>query len=164
MRRAVVPLALAALSLPGLLGPAAPAAAQDIAFRTWGLRAGVGDSPDQFIAGAELNLGEFIPHLRFQPNFEVGVGDDTTILSVTAPVHYRFPIEEGFTLYAGGGVTVAAIDRDDPPLGQDDSEFDIAPVAVGGVEWAVGAGDVFVELGASGGDVHDLKLLLGWLF
>lgn len=162
MRGAVA--VLSTLAFLALLGPPAPAAAQDIAYRSWGVRAGVGENPDQFIAGAQVNLGEFIPHLRFQPSFELGVGDDTTIVSVTAPVHYRFPVEEGFTLYAGGGISLASIDRDDPVLGQDDSEVEIAPVAVGGIEWAVGAGDVFVELGASGGDVHDLKLILGWLF
>jgi len=32
----------------------------------------------------QFNFGEFVPHLRFQPNFEFATGDDYDILSVTA--------------------------------------------------------------------------------
>lgn len=147
-----------------LLAVAAPAAAQDIAFRGWGLRAGVGDDPDQFLFGAHVDMGEFIPNLRFQPHLELGFGDDTDVVALTAPVHYLFPVEEGFTLYGGGGLLLASVDRDDPRFGEEDSEVEIAPVAVGGLQWEAWEGDLFFELAASGGDAHDLKLVLGWTF
>ncbi|HKV10454.1 MAG TPA: hypothetical protein VJ725_20100, partial [Thermoanaerobaculia bacterium] len=103
--------ALAAALL--LTAVALPAAAQDIGFNSWGLRAGVSDDPDQFVAGVQADFGEFVTNLRFQPNLELGLGDDTTIVSLTAPVHYRFPLEGSLTLYAGGGLTLGFIDRDE---------------------------------------------------
>lgn len=142
---------------------AAPAAAQDIAFRGWGLRAGVSDDPDQVIVGAQANFGEFIPRLRLQPNVELGFGDDHEILSLAAPVHYRFPIDAGVTLYGGGGI-VLGLDREDRPRGGTESEFLISPLLAGGVEWPAASGDLFVELNLIGGDLPNAKLLLGWMF
>lgn len=144
---------------------AAPAAAQDIGFNTWGLRAGAGDDPDQIVFGVQLDMGEFIQNLRFQPNVEVGVGDDTTILSLTAPVHYRVPLEGELTLYGGGGVTVGFIDRDEDEFDEDDgSDFDISPMAAGGIAWPVGQNELSVELNLTGGDFSTVKLVVGWMF
>ena len=66
MKRAFLSLALfAAVALPAL-----PAAAQDLAFRGWGLRAGVSDNPDQLVVGAQFNFGEVYRDVRFQPSVE----------------------------------------------------------------------------------------------
>ena len=73
----------AAFVLAALFAASIPAAAQDIAFRGWGLRAGVADDPDQVVLGAQFNFGEFIENLRFQPNVEVGFGDDANIFSAS---------------------------------------------------------------------------------
>lgn len=159
MKRAFAAAALLATFL------AAPAAAQDIGFNTWGLRAGAGDDPDQIVFGVQLDMGEFIPSLRFQPNVEVGVGDDTTILSLTAPVHYRVPLEGELTLYGGGGLTVGFIDRDEDDFRDDeDSDFDIAPMAAGGIAWPVGESELSVELNLTAGDFSTVKLVVGWMF
>lgn len=159
MKRPLSAAALLALLL------AAPAAAQDIGFNTWGLRAGAGDDPDQIVFGVQLDMGEFIQDLRFQPNVEVGVGDDTTILSLTAPVHYRVPLEGDLTLYGGGGLTVGFIDRDEDDLDEDeDSDFDIAPMAAGGLAWPVGESELSVELNLTAGDFSTVKLVVGWMF
>lgn len=162
MRRAA--LALLVLSL--LAGSAVPAAAQDIAYRGIGLRAGVADDPDQGVVGVQFNFGEFIPNLRFQPHLDVGFGDDTTIVSATAPVHYRLPLESSLTLYGGAGVTVGFIDRDEPNVRGDDegSDFDISPMLAGGIEWPVGNNELAVELNVTGGDFSTVKLVLGWMF
>lgn len=155
-----------ALGLALLLATAAlPAAAQDIGFNSWGLRAGVSDDPDQFVGGVQADFGELIPNLRFQPNLELGVGDDTTIFSLTAPVHYRFPIEGSLVLYGGGGLTLGLIDRDDVSGNEDDdSEFEISPMAVGGLAWPVGQSELSFELNLIGGDFPNLKLMAGWMF
>jgi len=159
VKRVVVAAALFATVL------AAPAAAQDIGFNTWGLRAGAADDPDQIVFGVQLDMGEFIPNLRFQPNVEVGAGDDTTILSLTAPVHYRVPLEGELTLYGGGGVTVGFIDRDEDDFDQgDDSDFDISPMLAGGLAWPVGDNELSVELNLTGGDFSTVKLVVGWMF
>lgn len=156
------------LLLMGLLaGSTIPAAAQDIAFRGWGLRAGVADDPDQGVVGAQFNFGEFIPNLRFQPHIDLGFGDDTTIVSVTAPVHYRLPLEGKLTLYGGAGVTAGFIDRDeDRGRGNEDdgSDFDISPMLAGGIEWPVGNNELAVEVNVTGGDFSTVKLVVGWMF
>ena len=143
---------------------ALPAAAQDIGFNTWGVRAGASDDPDQVVVGVQADFGEFIPNLRFQPNVELGLGDDTTILSLTAPVHYRFPVEGSLILYAGGGVTLGFIDRDKPRAGEEDSNFEISPMAAGGVAWPVGRSEASLELNLIGGDFPNVKLMAGWMF
>ncbi len=146
---------------------AAPPAAAELGFFGWGPRLGVGDDPDQVLIGLTQDFGELVDRLRLQPSLEVGVGDDHTIVSGVVPVHYRFTAGGGAVPYLGGGVLLAWIDRDLPPQarGRDDSEFDIAPVLVGGVEWPAGRrGDAFLELQVPGGDAHDAKLVLGYLF
>lgn len=155
--------ALAAALL--LAAAALPAGAQDIGFNAWGLRAGVSDDPDQFVAGVQADFGEFIPNLRFQPNLELGLGDDTTIFSLTAPVHYRFLVEGSLVLYGGGGLILGLIDRDDVRDNEDDdSEFEISPLAVGGLAWPVGQSEISLELNLIGGDFPNLKLMVGWMF
>jgi len=144
-----------------VVAAAAPASAADIALRGSGLRVGVADNPDQFVAGFQLDMGEFVPRLRFQPNLEIGLGDHRPLVEVTAPVHYRIPINRDFTLYGGGGVSVAWI-HDQRDGGSND--LVIAPTVVGGLEWPYGTNRLFTELSASGGDLHDAKVMFGWMF
>lgn len=150
-----------------LLLAAAPVLAQDLGFRRWGPRAGVADNPDQIVLGAQADFGEFIPRLRFQPDVELGLGDDHTILSFSAPVHYLLPLEGNFTLCGGGGIMVGWIDEDENArrrVDEDGSEIDISPMLAGGVEWPLGRQRILVELKAAGGEQQDLKLMVGWMF
>ncbi len=158
-------LCCCALVLPAALGLAAPSSAQDIGYRGWGLRAGASDDPGQVVLGVHADFGEFIPNLRFQPNLEVGLGDDATIVSLTAPVFYRALINGDFTLYGGGGATLGAVDRD-PEDGREDegTEFEIAPMLAGGLEWPIAEGAFFGELALTGGDFATIKLVAGWSF
>jgi len=163
------PLALAAALAATLLGTA-PAAAQetDLGFRGWGLRAGAASDPDQAIVGVHWDLGELLEDLRLQPSVDLGFGDDVATFSLLVPVHYRFEIASDVTPYAGGGVLLAVLDRDDPPRGRgrdDEEDFDIAPVAVGGLEIPIGRGrDLLLELHLGGGDAFDAKFVAGWSF
>ncbi|HEX6898430.1 MAG TPA: hypothetical protein VF789_01905 [Thermoanaerobaculia bacterium] len=157
MRRAAILLTLLALA-------SLPAAAQDIGFRGWGVRAGVADDPDQVVFGAQFNFGEFVRNLRFQPNVEVGFGDDANILSATLPVHYRYAASRALTLYGGGGITVGLIDLDEDAGGDGDSEFDISPMLAGGLEWPLGRNRMDLELNLTGGDFPGAKLVVGWMF
>lgn len=150
------------LAALGLL--AIPAAAQDIAFRGWGVRAGIADDPDQGVAGVQLDLGEIVRKLHLQPRIEVGLGDDTTTITGTVPVLYREPIASRLSLYGGGGVTFGLIDRDRPRRGQDDSDFEIAPMAVGGLAWPAGSSEASLELNLTAGDFSEAKLMFGWMF
>ena len=156
----------AAFLLTFLFVASIPATAQGIAFRGWGVRAGVADDPDQIVLGAQFNFGEFIENLRFQPNVEVGFGDDANIFSATLPVHYRYAASRSLTLYGGGGLTLGLIDLDeDNRRGDDDgSEFDISPMLAGGLEWPMGGNQMSLELNVTGGDFPRAKLVVGWMF
>ena len=147
-----------------LLALAAPVSAQQLGYRGLGPRVGVSSDPDQVFVGMHFNFGEFVPHLRFQPNFEVSAGDDFTILSATAPVHYRFDVNGDVTPYAGGGLTVAWV-QVDLPGGRDETDFEIAAKGVGGIEWPLrGGNDFFLELNVGFGDIQDVMVLAGWMF
>ena len=149
-----------------LLAAAAPTTAET-GFYGWGPRIGAGDDPDQILIGIHQDLGEFVENLRFQPSLDLGIGDDHTVVSGVLPVHYRFPSRSGSsaTAYVGGGLLLAWIDRDPPGRGGGDSDFEIAPILTGGVEWRVRrTADALLELQLPGGDVHDAKLLVGWIF
>jgi hypothetical protein len=158
------PLLAAALAVTAVFGGfaafAEPAAAQDIAFRGFGVRAGAGFSPGQFVGGFQLNLGEFVPRLRFQPDLEVGAGGGQTSVDVTAPVYYRIPIDARTTFYAGGGITLGSIDQGH----HRGSEFLVEPAAAVGLEWPAASGQVFGQITATGGDFNRLKLVAGWNF
>ena len=156
LRNLVIALALLALAVP--------ASAQQMGYRGLGPRVGVTSDPDQILAGMQFNFGEFVPHLRFQPYFEFATGDDFDIISVTAPVHYRFVVQANVVPYAGGGVTLAYVNHDEPH-GHSDSDFEIAAKGVGGVEWPLSGGNAFfLELNIGFGDIQDAAILAGWMF
>ena len=147
-----------------LLSLAVPTSAQQLGYYGLGPRVGVSSNPDQIVGGMQFNLGEFVPHLRFQPNFEVGFGDDFTIISATAPVHYRFKVKANIVPYAGGGITLAYINHD-LDNGNNDTDFDITAKAVGGVEWPLKSNrQFFLELNVGFGDIQDTEVLAGWMF
>jgi hypothetical protein len=78
---------------------AASAAAQ-----TAGVRAGVSGSPDQFYFGLHYETEPLIEEVRFKPNFEVGVGNDQTLVAINLEFVGKFPIQqEPWSLYFGAG-------------------------------------------------------------
>ncbi len=149
--RWILTLSLLALALPA-------AASADLGSRGWGIRAGVGDDPDQGILGAHWDLGTLTTHLRFVPNFELGFGDKHTIAGLTLPLHYVFPVEGSFIPYAGGGAILAYVDRDNGK-----SDFEMAAVLAFGIDMILESQNkLFFELDVASGEVHDVKLLVGW--
>lgn len=149
--RLLLILLLAALVLPA-------AASADLRYRGWGIRAGVGDDPDQGIVGAHWDLGTLTTNLRFMPNFELGFGDNHNIASLTLPLHYVFPVNGSFVPYGGGGAILAYVDRD-----KGSSEFEVAAMLAFGVDMILKSHNkLFIELDVASGDVHDVKLLFGW--
>ena len=148
---------------------AAPAAAQHLGVATAGLRAGLGDDPDQAVFGFAFDLGEVAPRLRLQPSLDFATGDDGfESVGLLVPVHYRFPPLGAFNPYAGGGLQLAYLDFGDRGQQQNQSDFDIAPVAVGGFEFPLGRGTglqrLSVELEVGGGNAYDARVLFGVMF
>lgn len=149
--RTILLLTLAIVVLPGV-------ASADILFRGWGIRAGIGDDPDQGIIGAHWDLGTLTTNLRFQPNFEAGFGDNRTIFGLTLPLHYVFPVNGSFVPYAGGGAVVAYVDRDNGK-----SETEVAAALTFGVDIILQSRNkLLIELDVQSGDVHQIKLMFGW--
>ena len=131
----------------------------------WGLRAGLSSDVDQFVGGAHFNLGELANHLRFQPDVQLGAGDDVTTLYGTAPVYYHFESGRRMTPYAGGGLALGWVDADNGVTNQSDSSFEVGAKATGGLEWPRKEDQsFFLELSLGIGDVHDATILAAWTF
>ncbi len=164
MRRTVSALVVVlAAILPALAQQ--PRSQQGLHLVGWGPRVGVASDPDQIVGGVQFDLGEIVPNLRFVPNAEIGLGDDHTILSVTAPVHYRFRVDAPLTPYVGGGLVVGFVDRDLPEPVRDDRSIEIGAKAIGGVEWRLRGGARFaLELDLHASDVYDAQVMTSWTF
>lgn len=148
---------------------AAPVFAQDTASPAkgtspWGIRVGLATDPDQIVGGVHFLETWIAENLYLEPNAEIGIGDDHVILAATAPFHYRFQVDSKVQPYAGGGVTVG-FDRIDRPVGDDDTNFEIAGRATGGIIWRLRDGtEMFAELNLIFGDLHDAQVMVGWRF
>jgi len=146
--------------------PAETSSQSDIGYRGWGLRAGLTTDPDQAVVGVQFNFGEFTRNLRFQPDIQLGFGDDATTLYANAPVYYRFNTDQNFIPYAGGGIALGFVDRDLPSTSSaDDTSFEIGIRLTGGLEWALKSGGALaVELSLGSGDIHDAQIMAVWNF
>lgn len=148
------------------------ASATDIGFNGWGPRVGVTSDPDQVVAGAHFDLGEFTRNLRFQPSVELGLGDDIVSFYGNAMTAYYFPVKGSVTPYAGAQLTAWLIDFDDEP-GNDpfDDDLDdglnteIGLAALGGIETRFKSGTRFLaELQVELTNHPEIKVMVGWTF
>lgn len=144
-----------------------PVSAQDrnreFGYHGWGPRVGLSVNPDQVFFGAHLDMGEAFPHVRFQPNAELGFGDDATVFQLDGDLHYRFLEDwDVWNPYLGGGLGLAHISVDN---GGSDTEFQVH--MVGGIEKYIRSGKFFLEtkLGiVDDEESPDWKFLAGWTF
>jgi hypothetical protein len=167
---------MAAMCLFATAAAVAPASAADagagtgVGFRGWGPRFGASADADQVLVGAQFDLGEFAPNVRWQPSFELGFGDDKLSFYGNFMVSYYFPVKAAVTPYAGAQATVWLFDEDDPnnnnPDGFDDGfNAEIGLYAVGGIETRFKSGTRFLaELQVGVGDVPEVRMLVGWTF
>jgi hypothetical protein len=142
------------------------ASAQEFGYRGWGPRVGLSLDPDQAYAGIHLDLGEFARNVRFQPNAEIGLGDDAVLLAINLEAAYLFPVQQSWMPYAGGGVGINYVNYDDPSgPGGDDDDTDFGVSVLGGVQRVrSGAPDIFLELKLGLSDSPDAKFAVGWTF
>lgn len=135
----------------------------DVGYRGWGPRLGLTIDPDQFHVGAHLDFGNFARHVRFQPNIELGFGDNLTLVATNFEAAYRFRENwDVWTPYLGGGLGLNFASYDGPG---DNSNTDIGINFMGGVERGLSNGDRFfteVKLGVV--DSPDVKVTVGWTF
>ena len=138
-----------AISIVMLIG-VTPAAAQ-----TLGARVGVSANPDQFYFGAHVETDPLVDRLRFRPNLEIGLGDDTTLIALNFEFAYSFPSRRPWNLYVGAG----------PALNIYDSEDDTD--AEGGFNILIGAAHrngLFVEFKVGMIKSPDVKFGVGFVF
>jgi len=156
-----------------LIATVAPAA--DIGWYGWGPRVGIASDPDQVIAGAHFDLGEFTRNLRFQPSAEIGVGDDIVSFYGNAMTAYYFPVKGSVIPYAGAQLTAWLVDFDDDPPGRGNNDFDdefddgfnteIGLAALGGIETRFKSGTRFLaELQLELTNHPEVKVMAGWTF
>ena len=88
---------------------ASTALGQELGVRSYGLRGGVNLNPDQFNFGAHIDAGRLASRVRFQPSFELGLGNGVTLASTNFDAHYLFNAGR-VRPYAGGGLGINFID------------------------------------------------------
>lgn len=145
------------------------ASGQDLEIRALGVRGGIGSNPDQFHIGAYLHAGYLARHVRFQPGFEMGIGNGVRLGAVNADVLYVFS-SPSWRPYVGGGPGLNFVDVTD---GVGESRgLELEPVLnlVGGIEWgAIPKGSraphrYLLEARVGLGETSDLKLSAGFTF
>jgi hypothetical protein len=136
----------------------------DVGFRGWGPRVGLSLDPDQFLFGAHLDFGTFARHVRFQPNLEMGFGDNVRLITVNADAAYRFSSQwDVWTPYLGGGIGANNMRFDNGVNADSGTEMGVK--LLGGIEKGLSNGDrFFIETGFSLNDVPDAKFVVGWTF
>jgi hypothetical protein len=135
-------------------------------FRGWGPRVGLSIDPDQFTFGAHIDFGNFAKRVRFQPNVEMGFGDNLTLFAVNGDVHFRF--RENWNVwspYAGGGLGINFWNWDDDIPGHDNTDAELGVNVVGGIEKGISGGDrFFIEAKLGLVDAPDFRIEVGWTF
>ena len=159
---------LCLLLLAGVM-TASTALGQELGVRSYGLRGGININPDQFNFGAHVDAGTLASRVRFQPSFELGLGNGVTVAAANFDAHYLFTARR-FRPYAGGGLGINFIDVTSG-IGQAEG-LNIEPVLnlVARAEWGVPRPGsrafrrYLVEVRVGMGDTPELKLVAGLTF
>lgn len=130
----------------------------------WGPRLGLTIDPDQVHFGAHLDAGYLAEQLRFQPNFEMGIGNDLTIAAFNFDLLYLFNSRlDAWRPYLGGGAAANIVDHERDR--RDGSDLEAGLNMVGGIERNLSSGGRFLtELRLGLIDTPDLKWTVGWTF
>lgn len=155
---------LAACTLLAVHPTAARAA--DASVLALGPRVGFSASPDQFVFGGQLKVGEIAPQVTFDPILDLGFGDHETTVAMNFDFHYHLRLRDSdWRPYFGPGIGIAFYTHDNPPPFRDDSSTEVGGNLVGGAEVRTrGGSDFFGELRLGLGDIPSLKMMVGWNF
>ncbi|MCH9032455.1 MAG: hypothetical protein IIB00_09380 [candidate division Zixibacteria bacterium] len=128
----------------------------------FGLRAGLGQDPDQFVVGAFAVMGRFGPQARVVPSVDIGFGDNATTTTLNLDLRWyliSLP-ESGVKLYGSAGPTLAFNSGD---KGGSDSELGLSLTAGARIPMR-GAKRYNIEARFGFGDIPDFRIMFGVLF
>jgi hypothetical protein len=131
--------------------------ATSAAAQSAGVRAGVSGSPDQFYFGLHYETEPLVEQVRFKPNFEIGVGNNQTLVAINLEFVGKFPIQrEPWDFYIGAGPALI-IDKVDNGGTDSGGGFNILL----GIEHKKG---LFAELKVGLVDSPSVKFGVGYVF
>jgi len=110
----------------------------------FGARAGMTFNPDQVHLGAHADLGFVLDSIRFVPNFEIGFGEDLTVMSLAGDLIYDLE-DKPFSLGAELALIHTELDVELPPgvdLDGDDSTDDLGLSVLGNYRLALSNGKI----------------------
>ena len=142
---------LAVLATPMLAQqPTEPAAPADPSLG-FGVKAGFGIGPEQFVVGLQYSLGKALGIFRVVPNIHVGFGDATTVDFNVDFLARLVTKDSGFGFYAGAAPTFITGDGDD----------EVGVTLIGGVQVPlIKNKGTNIEARFGLGDIPDFRLLL----
>jgi hypothetical protein len=128
----------------------------------FGVRAGYTswNGIDQFHFGGHVNLGELFPNVEFTPGFELGLGNDLTLLTINGDVTYNFTelVERPWKFYAGGSLSLNYLN---PKVGGSDTDLGLSAL-VGGAKQFTNGHEGLAEIRIGILDSPDFKLTFGY--
>jgi len=132
----------------------------------FGPRFGASIDPDQLVLGGQLSLQEFAPNWSFDPNLELGFGDNLTVIAFNLDAYYHLRLSgSDWRPYLGGGLGVNFISWDESFGTHDRSNTEVGLNLVAGFSIPAGSGDHwFTELRFGINDIPTLKILGGFNF
>jgi hypothetical protein len=136
-----------ALNVPGVAG----------VIPAFGVRAGVSQNPDQFVAGGMVELGSALGPGSIVPSVDFGFGDNVDLVAANLDLRfYLFPLPQtGINFYGAAGPTAV--------FANSNSEVGLSLTAGAKIPMK-GKNRYNVEARFGVGDIPDLKVMLGILF
>ena len=153
MKRMICTLTLALLLTAAAAQAGRPPLGPRAGYTSW-------NGTSQAHVGAQVKLGDIFPNFAFTPNFELGFGDDATILTVNGDLAYR--MTEFFRAPWGPyiGASVAFIH-----VNADGSSSDMGLSGLVGTTYTLNNNnEVFFEIRFSIIDSPDFKATVGYTF
>lgn len=143
------------------VGLACFALSSEAAAQGAGIRGGVSIDPDQFHFGGHYETDALVDRLHFRPNIEAGLGNDLTLIALNFEFVYKFPPQNSWRIYTGGGPGINFYSFDRGPGNDRDSESEAGLNFLIGVEQRQG---VLFEFKIGALDSPELKFTVGWTF
>jgi len=135
---------------------------QAVSGMNFGVRAGLGLNPDQFVIGGQAILGRALKITRFAPSIDAGFGDDLTTVLFNGDFRVSLLTlpRTGVSVYAAAGPTLAMYDSD-----KGGSDNEIGLTLSGGLRLPMSTLNAYNIEGRFGfGDIPDFRLLFGIMF